>query len=372
MKIPFVDLTAQYLSIKDEIDTAIQNVINDCAFIGTINNKYIKKFEEEFAGFLGTNHCIACANGTDSLEIIIKALGIGPGDEVIVPSLSWIATSEAVSNIGAKPVFVDIEPNFFCIDESKIEEKVNARTKAIIPVHLYGHPANMPALIDIAQKYNLFVIEDCAQAHGAEINGQKVGTFGIAAGFSFFPGKNLGAFGDAGGIVTNNEELAKQCRMISQHGQLEKKHFHYIEGRNSRMDGINAAVLSVKLKYLDEWNEKRKKAVKIYFENIDHSKVHCPKIKENYNHVFHLFVIRSDERDTILKKLEEQKISAAVQYPTPLPFLLAYNKLSIFFMNQFPVASQITKQILSLPIYPEISKEQIVYISNIVNSYSIL
>ena len=364
MKIPFVDLKAQYLSLKTEIDEAIKNVIDDCAFIGTSNNKYVRKFEEEFASYIGVNFCVGCANGTDSLEIILKALGIGIGDEVIVPALSWISTSEAVSNIGAIPIFVDIEPVFYTINVSQIKSKITPRTKAIIPVHLYGHPADMPEILKIASANKIFVVEDCAQAHGAEINGKKVGTFGVAASFSFFPGKNLGAYGDAGGIVTNKEVLAKTCRMISQHGQFEKKHVHFIEGRNSRLDGLQAAILSIKLKYLAGSIDMRIKHAQLYSELLKET-VKVPKTKDGYKHVFHLYVIEAKTRDLIMQQLKESGVESAIQYPTALPFLEAY-KNRHHSKNEFPVAVKVTKNILSLPIYPELTKDHIEYIEKVI------
>ena len=252
MNIPLVNLKRQYESIKAEIDSAIQEVIEQCAFIGNLNNKYVKTFEESFSRFVGTGHCVACGNGTDALEILLKAMNIGPGDEVIVPALSWIATSEAVSNMGGTPVFVDIEPEYYGIDPELIEQKITKKTSAIIPVHLYGHPTSMPEIHILSEKYGLKILEDCAQAHGAAINGKAIGTWGTASAFSFFPGKNLGAFGDAGGMVTSNSEIAQKSRMIAQHGQSGEKHRHLVEGRNSRMDGLQAAVLSTKLKYLEK------------------------------------------------------------------------------------------------------------------------
>jgi dTDP-4-amino-4,6-dideoxygalactose transaminase len=360
MKIPFVDLKQQYLSIKEEIDCAIAEVINNCSFIGTSTNKYVKNFEEAFAAYNGSKYCIGCANGTDSLEIILKALDIGPGDEVIVPALSWISTSEAVSNIGATPVFVDIEPNFFSIDVSKIEAKITAHTKAIIPVHLYGHPADMNIINTIGEKHNLKVIEDCAQAHGSEIREIKVGNFGIAGSFSFFPGKNLGAYGDAGGIVTNNEELALKCRMISQHGQLEKKHVHFIEGRNSRLDGLQAAILDIKLKYLPQWINKRiwlAEQYSVLLKNI----IKTPERKELYKHAYHLYVLESAERGRVMDSLKEVGIECAVQYPTALPFLGAYQRFG-HKPEEFPVAANKTKVIFSIPIFPELTMEQQLFI----------
>lgn len=363
MNIPFVDLKAQYLSLKVDIDTAIHNVINDTAFIGNSSNKYVKAFESAFSKYLGIANCIACANGTDSLEIILKAMGIGVGDEVIVPALSWIATSEAVSSVGATPVFVDIEPEYYTIDAALINQSITSKTKAIIPVHLYGHPADMETIMKIANEYNLKVIEDCAQAHGAEIKGQKVGTIGHAGSFSFFPGKNLGAYGDAGGIVTNDTELAKTCRMISQHGQPGQKHVHSIEGRNSRMDGIQAAILSVKLPHLEKWTTQRISHAHKYNQLLA-SNFKTPQTKAGFKHVFHLYVIESGKREQIIITLGHLNIGTAIQYPMPLPFLDAYKNRGYKEID-FPVAIEKTKLIVSIPIYPELKKEQIQQISEV-------
>ena len=254
MKVPFVDLKAQYASIKDEIDAAVLKVMGETAFVA---GRYASAFEDEFAAYIGAEHCIAVANGTDAIEIGLQAARIGPGDEVIVPANTFIATAEGVSNIGATPVFVDIDPETYLLDVSKIEEKITPKTKAIIAVHLYGLPAEMNGIMEIARRNGLKVLEDCAQAHGATCKGQKVGTFADVATFSFYPSKNLGAFGDAGALVTNDTDTAERARLIANHGQISKNR-HTIIGRNSRMDGIQAAVLSVKLGRLDGWLENRR------------------------------------------------------------------------------------------------------------------
>jgi dTDP-4-amino-4,6-dideoxygalactose transaminase len=355
MKIPFVDLKAQYLAIKTEIDTAIENVITETAFIG---GKYVKEFEKLFSEYSNLEHVVACANGTDSLEILLKAYGIGPGDDVIVPAVSWISTSECVSSTGATPVFVDIDPVYYTIDSTLIERKITARTKAILPVHLYGNPADMNEIMLIAKKHNLIVIEDCAQAHGAEINGKLVGTFGHAASFSFYPGKNLGAYGDAGAIATNDKTIADKCRMIANHGQLEK-HKHLMEGRNSRMDGIQGAILSVKIKHIETWTQKRIELAEYYTSLFKDTNVITPRVKDNYKHVFHLYVIFLENRDDLKKKLELSGIETAIHYPVALPFLDAY-KGNNYAEKDFPIAVDFTAKILSLPIYPELRKEMAV------------
>ena len=365
MKVQFVDLKAQYLSIKDEIDSAIQNVINDTAFI---KGKYVQQFEEEYAESYGVKHCISCANGTDAIYITLKALGIGLGDEVITVANSWISTSETITQTGATPVFVDIEPDYYNIDVSKIEEKIKPQTKAIIPVHLFGQPAEMKAILDICKRHNLLLIEDCAQAHFAEWKGQKVGTMGVAGTFSFFPGKNLGAYGDAGAIISNNDEFAQKARMFANHGSLIK-HKHEFEGINSRMDGIQAAILSVKLPYINDWNQKRLQNALLYNELLaDVEDIKIPKIRPNASHIFHLYVIRTQQRNELQTHLKDRGISSGIHYPTPLPFLKAYDYLG-YKPEDFPVAYSYKDKIISLPMYPELTKEQISYICNYITGF---
>lgn len=357
MKIPFVDLYAQYLSIKDDIDAAINDTILHTSFIG---GKVVTEFEKAFADYLGIGNVIACANGTDSLEIILKAWGIGKGDEVIVPAHSWISTSEAVGNVGATPVFVDVEEDYFTIDPTKIEAVINANTKAIIPVHLFGHPSDMPAILRIAERYQLKVLEDCAQAHGASIHGKLIGTWGHAASFSFYPGKNLGAYGDAGCMATQDSTLAEQLRMIANHGQ-KGKHNHLIEGRNSRLDGLQAAILKAKLPYLQKWTNARINNAAIYTELLHGAGVSLPKVKEGYVHVFHLYVIKSAERDLLMNHLKNSEIETAIHYPTALPLLKCYEQRN-YNEQDFPNAFQNQSKILSLPLFPELTREQIQYV----------
>ena len=358
MHIPFVDLKAQYLNIKSEIDTAIQNVINDTAFIG---GKYVKKFEEEFANYCNAKYCVGMGNGTDTLFITLKALGIGKGDEVITVANSFIATSEAITAIGAKVVFVDCHPYYYTIHVKKIEERITPETQAIIPVHLYGQPADMDPIMKIAKKYNLKVIEDAAQAHGAAYKNRKVGSLGDVACFSFYPGKNLGAYGDAGAIVTNNEELATKCRMLSNHGRIEKYN-HIFEGYNSRLDGLQAAILSVKLKYIDEWNEKRRQVAQTYNKLFaDFDEIVTLKELDGVEHVYHLYVIRTKKRDELQKFLKEKGISTGIHYPIGLPYLNAYNYLN-HKPEDFPVTYKNQSEILSLPIYPELCANDIEFI----------
>ena len=354
--IPLVDLNAQYRTIKNEIDNAIRECISDGHFI---NGEVVSDFEKAFAGYLGVKYCLGCGNGTDALEIILTSLNIGTEDEVIVPALTWISTAEAVNNVGAEPVFVDVNPDNYTIDFKKIEEKITKKTKAVIPVHLYGCPADMNEINRIAGEYGLYVIEDCAQAHGAEYFGRKVGTFGIASAFSFFPSKNLGAFGDGGAIVTNDKDLADSVKKISNHGQLNEKHNHFRIGRNSRLDSIQASILNVKLKYLDDWNQKRRQAASFYFSGLNENKnLILPCAEQNKNHVYHLFVIRCKSRDKLIELLNEKNISWGIHYPRSLPFLEPYRYKKHQY-EDFPISSNITSEIISIPIYPEISEEQL-------------
>jgi dTDP-4-amino-4,6-dideoxygalactose transaminase len=364
--IPFVDLLAQYQSIKNEIDSAINDCIADTNFI---KGKAVLRFENEFAEYLGINYCIGCGNGTDALEIIMKSLNIGQGDEVIVPALTWISTAEAVTNIGAEPVFVDINPDTYTINYKKIEEKITPKTRAIIPVHLYGCPADMKEIESIGAKHGLYIIEDCAQAHGAEYYGTKVGTFGVASAFSFFPSKNLGAFGDGGAIVTNNKEISDLVRKISNHGQLNEKHRHFIIGRNSRLDSIQASILSVKLKYLDIWNDKRQQVAAFYFQELaNNSKFILPFHDQNNKHVYHLFVLRCKNRDKLIELLDDKMISWGVHYPNALPFTDAYAYMK-HKPEDFIIACSTISDIISIPIYPELTEEQLIIISEQLNKY---
>jgi dTDP-4-amino-4,6-dideoxygalactose transaminase len=356
-RIPLVDLSAQYHAIRNELDTAVAAVIAKNAFIGSSANEFVAAFERDFAAYAGNRYCVACGNGTDALEILLKGAGIGPGAEVLVPALTWIATAEAVTTVGATPIFVDVLPDQYTIDPAAAAAKVTSRTQAIIPVHLYGLPANMHEVMQIAGRHALFVLEDCAQAHGARFDGRPVGTFGNAASYSFYPSKNLGAWGDAGGMLTDDESLAGRTRMIAQHGQVGRKHDHRIEGRNSRMDGLQAAVLSAKLKFLPAWTKTRRALASRYREElagIVRGFQACPSTME---HVYHLFSVEVSGRDDVQRALGEQGIATAVQYPVPLPLLEAYARFN-HRAEDFPVASALTSRILSLPLYPELTASQ--------------
>jgi dTDP-4-amino-4,6-dideoxygalactose transaminase len=357
MKVPFVDLKAQYYSIKDEIDKAISSVIQDSAFIG---GKYVKVFENNFANYLNVKSCIGVGNGTDAVYVALRALGISEGDEVITAANTFIATAEAITLTGARVKFVDCNDETYNIDVSKIEDVIGAKTKAIIPVNLYGQPAEMDNIMNIARKYNLFVVEDAAQAHGALYNGQKVGTFGDMACFSFYPGKNLGAYGDSGAIVTNREDLAIRCRMIANHGRVDK-YDHEFEGINSRLDGLQAAILNVKLKYLEAWTQKRRAIAAQYQEMLKPLPVILPLESDGCRHVYHLYVVRVKNRKHVQDTLKAAGIATGIHYPIALPMLKAYQYLG-YSAEDFPVSVNYSQEILSLPMFPELTAKQVKWV----------
>ena len=367
MKIPFVDLKAQYESIKEEIWEAINKVISNSAFIG---GSFLGQFETNFAKFCEVDNCVGVGNGTDAIFIALKTLEIGEGDEVITPANSFIATSEAISLTGARVIFCDVDENTYNIDTGLIEDKITEKTKAIVPVHLYGQPADMDKIMEIADKYGLLVVEDCAQAHGARYKGKRVGTFGVIGCFSFYPGKNLGAYGDGGAIVTNNKVLADKIRMYANHGRSEKYN-HELEGVNSRLDGIQAAILSVKLKHLEEWNSKRNKNARIYNERLKNiENIITPVIPDDCDHVFHVYVIRLKERDRLKKFLADNNIFCGIHYPIALTNLKAYSYLE-HNPEDFPVSSKLQNEILSLPMFPELTEEKIEYMVNKINLFNL-
>jgi dTDP-4-amino-4,6-dideoxygalactose transaminase len=365
MKVPFVDLTAQYQNMKAEIDHAIERVITETAFIG---GKYVKAFARDFEAFYGVKHVIPCANGTDSLYIIMRMLGIGPGDEVITAANSWISSSETITQTGARVVFVDADPEYYSMDETKLEAAITPRTKAVIPVHLQGQMCDIEAIQAICDKHGLFLIEDCAQAHIAEFKGIRAGLRSIAASFSFYPGKNLGAYGDAGCIITNDSELAEKCQMYAVHGSLVK-HQHQMEGINSRLDGLQASILSAKLPHLPEWTEQRI-AVAAQYDKLlaGIPQIVTPKVRPNSKHTYHLYMIRAENRDGLKDFLGEHGIETAVHYPTPLPFLPAYAYLG-HTREDFPVAARLQGEVLSIPISPEITDEQIKYVVDCITAF---
>ena len=362
--VKFLDLKSQYQSIKPEIDEAIQSVIENSAFIG---GEYVAQFEDNFSNYVGTDYCIGVGNGTDALEISIEALDMPIGSEIIVPANSFIASSEAVTRSGHKVVFVDIDTESYVVSIEDLKKRITPKTKAIMAVHLYGHPCDMDELAKIAKEYNLYIIEDCAQAHGAEYKGKRVGGIGDIATFSFYPGKNLGAYGDGGAITTNNLELSVQCRKIANHGRTAK-YDHDFEGRNSRLDSLQAAILSVKLKYLDSWIERRIQVADKYLLELDGVGDIILPIKQSWTkQAYHLFVIRTNKRDELQSYLSENNIQTGVHYPISLPKLIAYNYIGQSDEKMFSNSSDAS--LLSLPIGEHLSEEDIASVVNAIKKF---
>jgi dTDP-4-amino-4,6-dideoxygalactose transaminase len=363
--VPFADLHAQYRSIRGEIDAAIAAVIESSAFI---RGPFVQRFEEAFAQAVGVEHCVSCANGTDSLYIAMRALGVKPGDEVVAPAHSWISTTETITQAGATVVFCDTDPVTFTIDPVKLAQKITPRTVGIIPVHLYGQPADLDPIMALAAEHRLWVIEDCAQAHSARYKGRQVGTFGTAASYSFYPGKNLGAMGDAGAIVTRDGGLAQRMAMFARHGGLTKGD-HQIEGINSRLDGLQAAVLSVKLPHLGAWTERRQAVARAYGELLSGiDGLTLPQTAAGREHVWHLYVVQHERRDALARHLAERGIQTVINYPVALPFLPAYARLG-HRPEDFPVAHHHQSRILSLPIFPEVSGAQLELVASAIRSF---
>ena len=363
MKIPFVDLHAQYLTIKQEIDRAIADVIAQSAYI---RGPHVDAFEEAWARTLGVKRCVSCANGTDAIYIALRGLGLKRGDEVITSAHSSISTSETITQAGGRVVFCDTDEETFTIDPADIERKITPATVGIVPVHLYGQAADMGAIMAIARKHNLWVLEDCAQAHLASYKGQLVGTFGNVATFSFYPGKNLGAYGDAGCVVTNDDRLADWMTTFARHGG---KGDHVMEGINSRMDGLQAAILNAKLPHLPAWTAARRRVAACYNELLeDVGDVITPTVKSDRDHVYHLYVIRTENRDALREHLSEAGISTVLNYPKALPFYPAYAYLGHVPKN-FPAAYFNQSRILSLPIYPEMPEEAITHVADVISQF---
>jgi dTDP-4-amino-4,6-dideoxygalactose transaminase len=359
MNVPFLDLKAQYDLIKTEIQTAVQKVMESTAFAG---GPFVAEFEQAFSRYCGCKHAIGVGNGTDALWLSLMALGIGPGDEVVTVPNTFIATAEAISICGARPVFVDVDPKTSNMDPDQLEDCLKKRSaslpKAIIPVHLYGQVADMDPILDIARTYGLAVVEDACQAHGAEYKGRRAGSMGRTGCFSFYPGKNLGAYGEAGAVTTNDDALAEKMRMFRDHGQSKKYH-HGIIGWNARMDGIQGAVLSVKLKYLESWNEARRNHAHAYTRLLSGVGDLLPPFEsENARHVFHIYSIRTRQRDRLLDDLSQKGIYCGIHYPVPIHLQEAYQSMGLG-PGSFPVAEKYAEEILSLPLFPELTSGQI-------------
>jgi dTDP-4-amino-4,6-dideoxygalactose transaminase len=354
MSIPFVDLKAQYASIKNEINEAIADVVESAWFVG---GPKVADFEEKFAKYVGARHAVGTSSGTSALHLGIAALGIGPGDEVITASNTFIATTEAITHAGAETVLVDVEDDTLLIDPARVEAAITSKTKAIIPVHLYGQPVDMNAIRNIASRHSLKIIADAAQAHGAAINGDRSTILGDVTCYSFYPGKNLGAYGDAGMVVTDDKDIAERVAMLSDHGR-HGKYTHKVEGFNHRLDAIQAVVLEVKLRHLDEWTARRRSRANRYTEAFADGPVRVVGEAEGRHHVYHLFVVRTGEREKLGKALQDRGIASGIHYPIPLHLQEAYQHLGVN-RGAFPVAERSAEEIISLPMYAELSDEMV-------------
>jgi dTDP-4-amino-4,6-dideoxygalactose transaminase len=351
--IPFVDLKAQYLSIQDEVDAAIKGVLNSCQF--TLGDE-VAAFEHEFSRYCQSQWGVGVNTGTSALHLALLAAGVGPGDEVITVPFTFVATVSAIDYTGAKPVLVDIKPDTLTMDPVAFEAAITKKTKAVIPVHLYGLPADMDPIVEIARRHNLVVIEDAAQAHGAELNGRRVGSLGDMACFSFYPGKNLGAYGEGGMVVTHNAEWARKVRMLRDWG-AQKKYHHEIKGYNFRMEGLQGAVLRVKLKHLERWTEARRSLARQYDEVLTEAGVVRQSVPAGRRHVYHVYAVRSAERGRWQEQLLAQGIQTGIHYPTPVHLLPAFAELG-YQVGDFPHSEKAAQEVLSLPMFPELSPIQ--------------
>jgi dTDP-4-amino-4,6-dideoxygalactose transaminase len=352
--IPYLDLKAQYHGIKAEIDAAVLSVLESTHFI--LGEK-VAAFEREFAAYCQASESVGVNSGTSALHLALLASGIGPGDEVITTPFTFVATVAAIRYAGATPVFVDVEPDYFTIDTTRIESAITGKTKAIMPVHLYGQPADMTPILEIARRRSLVVIEDAAQAHGAEYHGRRCGSLAEMAAFSFYPGKNLGAYGEGGAITTTRSDMAATCRVLRDWGQ-EKRYEHRLKGFNYRMDGVQGAVLGVKLRHLEAWTEKRRQVARWYAQALDPESVRLPKERPGCRHVYHVYAVRSDDRDGLRDALTKQDIQTGIHYPIPVHLQPAHADLG-YRTGDFPVAESAAREVLSLPIFPEMTREQV-------------
>ena len=358
MKVPFLDLKAQYNALRGEINSAIQEVLERTAFAG---GPFVTRFEEEFAAYCGAKYAVGVGNGTDALWLVMLAHGIGPGDEVITVPNTFIATAEAISLCGAKPVFVDVDARTYTMDPPALKRAITPRTKAVIPVHLFGQTADMDPILALARDHGLLVIEDACQAHGAQYKGRMAGSMGIAGCFSFYPGKNLGAYGEAGSVVTDDQELAGKIKVLREHGQ-PKKYIHSVIGWNARMDGIQGAILSVKLKYLSAANEARRAHARLYGDLLAGVGQLVLPVEAPYaKHVYHIFAVRSKKRDELIARLAARDIACGIHYPVPLHLQEAYASLGLA-KGTFKVAEEGAQEFVSLPMFPELTDDQIRYV----------
>ncbi|HJU55184.1 MAG TPA: DegT/DnrJ/EryC1/StrS family aminotransferase [Pyrinomonadaceae bacterium] len=363
--VPFVDLQAQYRSIKAEVDGAIARVVESASFI---LGREVEAFEAAFAEYVGARFCVGVSNGTAAIQLAMTACGVGAGDEVIVPANTFFASAEAVSTANATPVFVDADPVSYNIDPAKIEAAITERTRAILPVHLYGQAADLDPIFDIAERHNLIVIEDAAQAHGARYKGRRVGALGRAGCFSFYPGKNLGAYGEGGAVVTDDAEVARTLRLLRDHGS-ERKYHHEIIGYNFRLEGIQGAVLKVKLKHLDRWNALRREHASRYGELMSGSRLVLPRVMPYAEHVYHLYVVQTEARDRLQKALTEAGVQTGIHYPVPIHLQPAYSFLA-HKPGDFPEAEHQAARVLSLPMFPELTEKQIMHVAETVREFT--
>lgn len=365
MIVPFTDLAQQHKSLYDELVNVFTTSISHAAFIGGDN---VTAFEKDFANYCGTDYCIGVSSGTDALRFALIACGIKHGDEVITVPNTFIATTEAISQAGAKPVFIDVDPMTSNISTKNIEKYITENTKAIVPVHLYGQPADMDPILAIAKRYGLKVIEDACQAHGAKYKGQRAGSLGDAGCFSFYPGKNLGACGEGGAVTTNDPELAKKIRLLRNHGQSQK-YIHEIEGYNGRLDAIQAGILRIKLQRLEKWNAGRRQAAQWYTELLAGTpQITTPTVAEYAESVFHLYVVHADQRDALLAYLARQGITCGLHYPKPLHLQQAYAALG-YAPGDFPVSERLASRLLSLPLFPELTRQQAEYVTEQIKTF---
>ncbi len=365
-RVPFVDLKAQYSSLREEMNSAVLNVMETAYFVG---GPVLERFEQEFASFVGARYCVGVANGTDAITLAARAAGLGQGDEVLVPANTFFATAEAISNAGATPVFVDVDPVTFHMDARLAAKSITDRTKAIVPVHLYGLAMDLKPFEALAEEHNLVIIEDCAQAHGASMQGNTIGSSGRLLCFSFYPGKNLGAYGDGGAVTTSDPDLMKRLRILREHGS-PVKYEHSVVGWNSRLDAVQAAVLSVKLPHLHGWNAARRDHAKKLAAALRGSPIVPPAIPEGNQHVFHLFVVRCSRRDELKHFLAEKGIQTGIHYPVPLHLTEAYQTLGAPGRGSMPVTEMLSDEILSLPMYAELSDEQIAYVIEAIQEFA--
>ena len=360
--IPFVDLKTQYSNIKEEINTAVLKVLDSTQFI---LGQEVIAFEKEFAAYCNTDYALALNTGTSALHLALLAAGVGAGDEVITTPFTFVATVAAICYTGATPVFVDVDPVSYTINVTQIEQAITKKTKAILPVHLYGQPADMQPIMEIAHRHGLTVIEDAAQAHRAEYKGQRIGSIGDIGCFSFYPGKNLGAYGEGGAIVTSNPEYARKIKMLRDWGQEERYH-HVMKGYNYRMDGIQGAILRVKLRYLDQWTEARRTHAAQYDWLLANSAVKTPTVMPYSHHVYHIYAVRTNQREMLQQKLNEQGIQTGIHYPIPVHMQTGYADLG-YKLGDFPNSESVAKEVLSLPMYAELSSQQVEIVSNAVS-----